>query len=94
MAQGLHSLPQTLSVGPFLLCHQAKSVDELEKLWAEYFVVTFVRNPYQRAVSSYKMMMRQLALGSTGSASYSWDKFCADPTGFADECMQDEMCKK
>lgn len=75
-------------------CQQAKSVSELEKLWQDYFVVTFVRNPYQRAVSSYRMMMRQLRLGGPAAEGYSWNRFCADPTGFADECMADEQCKK
>ncbi|KAL4423901.1 hypothetical protein ABPG75_001202 [Micractinium tetrahymenae] len=73
---------------------QAKTVGELEQLWQEYFVVSFVRNPYQRAVSSYRMMMRQLRLGGPGAEAYSWNRFCADPTGFADECMADEQCKK
>ncbi|KAI3432407.1 hypothetical protein D9Q98_003962 [Chlorella vulgaris] len=69
-------------------------VARLESLWRDYCVVSFVRNPYQRAVSSYRMMARQLAPGGAAAASYGWNDFCADPTGFADECMKDEQCKK
>lgn len=67
---------------------------ELGGLWRDYFVVTFVRNPYQRAVSSYRMMARQLGVGGDVARAYSWDRFCADPTGFADECMRDDVCQK
>ena len=35
--------------------------ERLQQMWADYFVVTFVRDPFQRAVSSYRMMARQLA---------------------------------
>ncbi|PSC73449.1 hypothetical protein C2E20_3378 [Micractinium conductrix] len=73
---------------------QAKSVEQLEALWRDYFVVSFVRNPYQRAVSSYRMMMRQLALGGEAAGAYNWTAFAADPTGFADVCMGDAQCKK
>ena len=79
---------------PPLLPMQGKSEDEVRQLWRDYFVVTFVRNPYQRAVSSYRMMARQLALGGAVAEAYSWDAFCADPTGFADQCMADERCKQ
>jgi hypothetical protein len=78
-------------------CLQVTGQDDvarLESLWRDYFVVSFVRNPYQRAVSSYRMMARQLAPGGAAAASYGWNDFCADPTGFADECMKDEQCKK
>lgn len=66
----------------------------MEEMWKDYFVVTFIRNPYQRAVSSYRMMMRQLSPDRTGShAAYGWNDFCADPAGFAQECVQDERCR-
>ena len=29
-----------------------------------------------------------------GTAAYSWDNFCADPAGFADECLADPVCRK
>ncbi|EFN58881.1 hypothetical protein CHLNCDRAFT_140783 [Chlorella variabilis] len=80
---------------------------ELEALWRDYLVVTFVRNPYQRAVSAYKMMARQgdprraadngtadNGTADNGTAAYSWDNFCADPAGFADECLADPVCRK
>jgi hypothetical protein len=73
---------------------QGKDAAELDQLWRDYFVVTFVRSPYQRAVSSYRMMARQLAPGGPVAGAYTWDRFCADPTGFADECMRDELCQK
>ncbi|PRW56277.1 hypothetical protein C2E21_5166 [Chlorella sorokiniana] len=63
--------------------------DEVEDLWRSYFVVSFVRNAYTRAVSSYRMMMRNVA-----SQSYGWDQFCADPASFVDECMADPACSK
>ncbi|KAL4440666.1 hypothetical protein ABPG77_000375 [Micractinium sp. CCAP 211/92] len=65
---------------------------ELADLWRTYFVVTFVRNSYQRAVSSYRMMMRNLS--PAGSANYGWDDFCADPAGFASVCANDRLCSK
>ena len=68
--------------------------EELERLWRDYFVVTFVRSPLQRAVSSYKMMARQ---GDPQRAqregAYDWDAFCADPAGFVDECLADPRCQ-
>lgn len=73
---------------------QVNSTQAMEALWRDYLVVTFVRNPYQRAVSSYRMMMRQLAAGGPVAPAYSWGAFCADPTGFADQCMRDEFCSK
>ena len=73
---------------------QVSSLDALRALWRDYFVVTFVRNPYQRAVSSYRMMMRQLAPGGGAAGAYSWNAFCADPTGFADVCEADPACQK
>lgn len=72
---------------------QVNGTDALEALWRDYFVVTFVRNPYQRAVSSYRMMARQLAAEGPVAPAYSWGAFCADPTGFADQCMRDDFCK-
>ena len=79
---------------PSSLSFQVTSVEQLQALWRDYFVVTFVRNPYQRAVSSYKMMMRQLAPGGEADAQYSWGRFCSDPTGFAEECELDPVCSK
>lgn len=45
-------------------------------------------------VRSYRMMARQLVQGGPISDSYSWNQFCADPTGFAEQCMADDMCKR
>lgn len=73
---------------------QVSSLEGLRALWRDYFVVTFVRNPYQRAVSSYRMMMRQLAPGGQAAGAYSWNRFCADPTGFANVCEADPVCQK
>ncbi|KAI7843963.1 hypothetical protein COHA_002501 [Chlorella ohadii] len=68
---------------------QSVPEEELEDLWRSYFVVTFVRNAYTRAISSYRMMMRNVA-----SQSYGWDQFCADPASFVDECLADPACSK
>ncbi|KAL4457551.1 hypothetical protein ABPG75_012416 [Micractinium tetrahymenae] len=78
----------TLSFEPL----QMLTGKELEDFWRSYFVVTFVRNSYQRAVSSYRMMMRNFS--PAGSASYGWNDFCADPAGFADVCVSDRLCAK
>ena len=67
--------------------------ERLQQMWADYFVVTFVRNPYQRAVSSYRMMARQLAPAGAAAGRRTWDAFCADPAGFADTCMADARCQ-
>lgn len=87
-----HPSPNTQFASSILL--QVNSTQEMERLWRDYFVVTFVRNPYQRAVSSYRMMARQLVPGGAQSAGLSWGAFCADPTCFADTCMADEQCRK
>jgi hypothetical protein len=55
-------------------------------------VVTFVRSPYQRAVSAYRMMARQLARGGELEASFSWAAFCADPADFGGACDGDPRC--
>jgi hypothetical protein len=67
--------------------------ERLQQMWADYFVVTFVRNPYQRAVSSYRMMARPRAPAGAAAGSYTWDAFCANPAGFADTCMADARCQ-
>ncbi|EFN52333.1 hypothetical protein CHLNCDRAFT_139143 [Chlorella variabilis] len=66
---------------------------ELNKLWKDYFVVSFVRNPFQRAVSMYRMFMREVELGGTEDRTYTWNQFCADPAGFGAKCEADEKCK-
>lgn len=72
---------------------QMLSEEAIEQLWRDYFVVTFVRNPYQRAVSSYRMMARQLARDGALAASFSWPRFSADPAAFADDCEADPRCQ-
>lgn len=69
------------------------SEEAIEQLWRDYFVVTFVRNPYQRVVSSYRMMARQLARDGALAASFSWPRFSADPAAFADDCEADPRCQ-
>lgn len=49
-----------------------------------------MRNTWQRAVSSYRMMARQLT--PAGARSFTWDTFCADPAGFVKRCMADPRC--
>lgn len=71
---------------------QGKDAAELDQLWRDYFVVTFVRSPYQRAVSAYRMMARQLARGGELEASFSWAAFCADPADFGGACDGDPRC--
>lgn len=88
------ALVPTLPTVATLPAVQVTTVEQLQALWRDYFVVTFVRNPYQRAISSYRMMMRQLAPGGEADTQYSWNRFCADPTGFAEECELDPVCSK
>lgn len=72
--------------------HQGLSGSKLEDLWRDYFVVTFVRSPYTRSVSSYKMMARNLA--PQNARRYGWNDFCADPAGFVGRCLADPRCKR
>jgi len=42
---------------------QSVPEEELEDLWRSYFVVTFVRNAYTRAISSYRCGLGCLLIG-------------------------------
>jgi hypothetical protein len=51
--------------------------ERLQQMWADYFVVTFVRNPYQRAVSSYRMLSRYMARTCEPLVG-GWNTVCMD----------------
>lgn len=49
---------------------------------------------WTRAVSSYKMMQRNLLPRNAQRNGYAWNQFCADPAGFVGHCLADARCKK
>lgn len=51
---------------PALVTLQSVPEEDLEELWRSYFVVTFVRNAYTRAVSSYRCGPAAAENGITG----------------------------
>lgn len=67
-------------------------VADLAGMWRSYFVAAFVRNPFQRAVSAYHMLARNLDPAGPAAQAYDWNTFCADPAGFLDLCKQDAKC--
>lgn len=52
------------------------------------------RMQWTRAVSSYKMMQRNLLPRNAQRNGYAWNQFCADPAGFVGHCLADARCKK
>ena len=51
------------------------------EMWRSYFVFGFTRNPWARAVSSFRMLERYLAPRAPGChAAATWRAFCADPS--------------
>ncbi|GAB4814794.1 hypothetical protein N2152v2_001840 [Parachlorella kessleri] len=67
---------------------------EVARLFRDYFVFTVVRNPLQRALSSYKFLVGRM-VGSGGAAcraGMSWDAYCADPLSLGAICHTTPAC--
>ncbi|EFN51025.1 hypothetical protein CHLNCDRAFT_141499 [Chlorella variabilis] len=80
----------------------ATELAPLEERWREYFVFTFVRNPWVRAYSSWKFLREgfMLRAGSTGRrgaaaapcAAAAWRDFCGDPLLLGRLCLAQPHC--
>ena len=58
---------------------QVESQEQYEQLWKDYLVFGFARNPWQRGVSSYRMLVRHMKNFTECSESARWSGFCEDP---------------
>lgn len=56
------------------------SKEEAERIWSSYFVVSVVRNPYSRVVSSYEHLALNWRDIEPPCTPPSFADFCADPT--------------
>lgn len=54
-----------------------KSKEQYEALYRDYFVFTVVRNPWTRAVSSYRMLARYTS-NTCADIVGGWNRVCAD----------------
>ena len=71
--------------------------EEYAELWRSYFVFGFTRNPWARAVSSYRMLERYLAPKPGGAgchAAATWRSFCADPSSLGRLHREMPHCSK
>lgn len=59
-------------------CQQVmRSEQKYEEMYASYFVFTVTRNPWARAVSSYRMLSRYMKRGCKDVVG-GWNKVCMD----------------
>jgi hypothetical protein len=56
-----------------------ENIEKYKKMWKDYFVFGFARNPWQRSVSSYRMMMRFVKNEEGCEDAMRWTAFCDDP---------------
>jgi len=54
-----------------------ESESDYESMYSSYFVFTVVRNPWARAVSSYRMLSRYMRHGCKDRVG-GWNKVCMD----------------
>ena len=54
-----------------------------EALWQKYLVFGIARNPWRRAVSSYRMLTHYLHNKPECRAALGWDAFCREPARMA-----------
>ncbi|GAB4814791.1 hypothetical protein N2152v2_001837 [Parachlorella kessleri] len=73
------------------LAAQQLSVDEIHRIWREYFVFTVVRNPYQRMLSSYKYLLRKTR-AMEECRMVRWDDYCQDPLALGRMCQENPSC--
>lgn len=75
---------------------------DVNSMWSAYFVFSFVRNPWQRALSSYSFLSAAIGHGSNMSRSPSeiscgrvtWKHFCVDPFALGVLCSINRECCK
>ena len=66
-------------------CLEPLAVDDpsgYDEMWRSYFVFGFSRNPWARAVSSYRMLVRHMHPHADCASAATWDDFCTDPSSF------------
>jgi hypothetical protein len=69
-----------------------RDIEQAQQLWQDYFVFAFIRNPWKRALSSYRMLMRYMARETV--KKYSWKDYCADPASIGLTCATDTECSQ
>ncbi|KAL4422191.1 hypothetical protein ABPG77_006432 [Micractinium sp. CCAP 211/92] len=80
---------------------RAEQLQPLEQKWSEYFVFTFVRNPWARAYSSWKFLREGYMLrpgevgkepGAAPCVEAGWRHFCGDPLVLGRVCLTQPGC--
>ncbi|PSC74200.1 KRAB-A domain-containing 2-like isoform A [Micractinium conductrix] len=74
------------------LLDPATPAEEVARLWKEYFVFTAVRNPFDRAVSQYKFLVKKMHARPECEEMVSWDRFCASPPSMGLACRRRPEC--